>query len=206
MTERTILEWVETSNWKWSANDWQIYRENDDSDYAGFALYFGPITSAYCLQHSIPTLEAAKDLAQRLQDELDESTFRPRKMRHWLFDDDGPDEPLRPFTPAADLITSASLNSLIDTTFAHDPSSRRAERIDGAHALARALLDQVATAAAWDEAAWIQGQIPPRNAGYEGWIAAEPNSSPGPDHRWDGYARPPLWLYVGPTSQRRETP
>lgn len=90
MTERTILKWDETNDWMWCANDWRIYRESPEY-YEGFALYYGPITSAYCLKHSIPTLEAAKDLAQRLQDTLDGS---PRKMRYWFFDDGGPDEPL----------------------------------------------------------------------------------------------------------------
>jgi hypothetical protein len=99
MSEHTLLEWAETRDWKWTAGDWQIYREPKET--GGFALYFGPITSAYCLKHAIPSLEAAKDLAQRLQYTLDEplldtDTTRPRRMRYWFFDDGGPDEPLGP--------------------------------------------------------------------------------------------------------------
>ena len=51
----------------------------------------------------------------------------------------------------------------------------------------------------WDFEAWRAGQIPPKGGSYDRWTRAALGSSPGANYRWDGYAEPAEWFYVGPS-------
>jgi hypothetical protein len=114
MSERIILEWVERSEGVWDSLSAPLARNFRIKDVTALRLRpaFCVFVNGSSSLVDCPSLEAAKALAQHLQDTLDDVVSQPRRMRYWLFDDGGPDEPLdapRPGPPTKEPpITPAS--------------------------------------------------------------------------------------------------